>query len=71
MLTGVIGGFAEYVGGIDPTVLRLAFVFLTIVTGFIPGIAAYILGAVIVPEAPREQPESSDAPLTPDEVSQG
>jgi phage shock protein C len=69
MISGVIGGAAEYLGDIDPTLLRLAYVFLTAVTGFIPGIAVYIVGIMIVPEQPQssqtvtpmgEQPE--DAP---------
>lgn len=58
MISGVIGGAAEYLGDIDPTLLRLAFVFLTIVTGFIPGIVVYILGIMIVPE----RPVGGDAP---------
>jgi phage shock protein C len=52
MISGVLGGAAEYLGDIDPTLLRLAFVFLTIVTGFIPGVAVYIVAVMIVPEAP-------------------
>jgi phage shock protein PspC (stress-responsive transcriptional regulator) len=34
-------------------------VFLTIVTGFIPGIAVYILGMIIIPEKPRQAPAST------------
>jgi len=59
MISGVLGGTADYLGGVDPTLLRLAYVFLTIVTGFIPGIAVYILGMIIIPEKPREAPEST------------
>jgi phage shock protein C len=55
MISGVLGGAAEYFGGIDPTLVRLVFVFLTIVTGFVPGIAVYILAMIIVPDKPSEE----------------
>lgn len=58
MISGVLGGAADYLGGIDPTLLRLTYVFLTIVTGFIPGIAVYILGMIIIPEKPNQAVES-------------
>jgi phage shock protein C len=62
MVAGVIGGAAEYMGGIDPTILRLAFVFLTVVTGFVPGLAVYIMAWMIVPEKPKSSaPRASEA----------
>jgi phage shock protein C len=61
MLTGLLGGVAEYLGDIDPTVVRLAYVFLTIFTAFVPGIAAYIIGSAIVPDQPVGQKEPSSA----------
>jgi len=64
MISGLIGGIAEYLGGIDPTLLRLAFVFLTILTAFLPGIAVYILGMIIVPEKPRQVAGKSSVAVT-------
>jgi phage shock protein C len=64
MLTGLLGGVAEYLGDIDPTVVRLAYVFLTIFTAFIPGIAAYIIGSAIVPDQPVGQKESTTGKLS-------
>ena len=63
MISGVLGGAANYLGGIDPTLLRLGYVFLTIVTGFLPGIAVYILGMIIIPEKPPQtvEPTSTHA----------
>lgn len=52
VLTGVIGGIGEYFN-VDPTVLRIAFVVLVLVTGVFPGIIAYIIAYFLVPEKPH------------------
>lgn len=51
-LSGVLGGFAEYLD-IDPTVLRVLYVLATAFTGILPGILAYILMAIVMPEPTR------------------
>lgn len=51
MLGGVCGGLAEYIG-IDPTIVRLLFVLLTIVTVGIPMPLVYFLMCIIVPRNP-------------------
>lgn len=51
MLDGVCGGIAEYFD-IDPTVVRLAWVFLSFL-GF-SGIIAYIIAAIIIPRKPQQ-----------------
>lgn len=48
-LTGVCGGLGAYLG-IDPTLIRIAFVLLTLFGG--PGLLLYIILALIVPEEP-------------------
>ena len=48
MLEGVCGGIAEYFG-IDPTIVRLAWVVFCALGG--SGILAYILAAIIIPDA--------------------
>jgi Putative stress-responsive transcriptional regulator len=45
---GVMGGLAKYFD-IDPTVVRVAFLLLTIFTGFIPGLIAYVVMALVIP----------------------
>jgi phage shock protein C len=50
-LAGVCGGVGVYLK-IDPVVVRLLWVGITCLTGFIPGIVAYLLAWVIVPPAP-------------------
>ena len=49
MLEGVCGGIAEYFG-IDPTIVRLAWVIFCALGG--SGILAYIIAAIIIPSAP-------------------
>lgn len=48
---GVCGGIAEYFGT-DSTVVRLAWVVVTIVTGIVPGIIAYAVAAIVMPKRP-------------------
>ena len=48
MLAGVCGGVAEYLG-VDPTVVRLVWAIFTILGG--AGLLAYIIAAIIMPEA--------------------
>jgi phage shock protein PspC (stress-responsive transcriptional regulator) len=47
-IAGVCGGIAEY-ADIDPTVVRLVLVVLTIVTGIFPLLLAYLVAWVIIP----------------------
>ena len=47
---GVCAGIAEYLG-IDPTVIRLLWVFATLFVG--AGILAYIIAAIVMPRKPE------------------
>ncbi len=47
-ICGVCGGIAEYLNA-DPTLIRLAFVLIGMAAG--SGILAYIVAALIMPEA--------------------
>jgi phage shock protein C len=51
MVAGICGGVAEYYGQ-DPTIIRLVWVLITVFTWFVPGIIAYVLAWVVVPEQP-------------------
>lgn len=57
MVAGVCGGLADYFD-VDPTVVRVAFVLLTIFNG--TGIALYILMWILVPERGQVRKESSN-----------
>lgn len=50
---GVCGGIAEYFGT-DSTVVRLAWVVITIITGVFPGVLAYLIAAIVMPKKPQE-----------------
>jgi phage shock protein C len=51
-IAGVCGGFAEYLE-VDPTIVRIVWIFVTIATGFLPGIIVYLAAWLLMPEAPR------------------
>lgn len=51
-MAGVCGGIAEYLD-VDPTIVRLIWVALSVVPGgFVGGALAYLLAWIIIPKAP-------------------
>lgn len=60
---GVIAGLADYFA-VDVTILRVAFVFFVLVTGFFPGVIGYILAAIIMPVEKGVIHEHKEAPKT-------
>ena len=52
-VAGVCGGLADYLG-VDPTIVRLAVVLLTLTTWF--GVALYVIAAIVVPKRPPTMP---------------
>jgi phage shock protein PspC (stress-responsive transcriptional regulator) len=48
MITGVCGGLAKWLGW-DPTVVRVFYVLLSLVSVAFPGILAYIILTVLIP----------------------
>lgn len=50
MFLGVCGAIADYFN-IDTTIIRLATIILSCITGFIPGLIIYIIAAVIIPNS--------------------
>jgi phage shock protein C len=54
---GIIGGLGEYLD-IDPTVLRLFWVVILLVTGVVPGLIAYLIALFIVPKKPADVSKS-------------
>lgn len=47
-LTGLCGGIAEYFD-VDSSIIRLAWIIMTVLTGIMPGVIAYFVAAIIVP----------------------
>lgn len=48
MIAGVCGGIANYFG-LDPTLVRVGYVILSIISAGFPGILVYILLMLIMP----------------------
>lgn len=48
VFAGVCGGIGEY-ADIDPVILRVLWVVITIFTGVMPGIIAYVFAMFIIP----------------------
>jgi len=53
MLFGVCGGIAEYFD-VDPSLVRIIWVFFALGSGLIPGILTYAIAWLIIPEEPIE-----------------
>ena len=49
VLTGVAGGVAEYYE-VDPVLVRLIGIFITIVTGIFPMALMYLIAALVIPK---------------------
>ncbi|HOI13151.1 MAG TPA: PspC domain-containing protein [Methanoculleus sp.] len=54
-VAGICGGIGEYLE-IDPNVIRVIWVIVTVLTGFLPGIIIYILLWLILPEQGQARP---------------
>ena len=53
MIAGVCGGIAEWLGW-SPTLVRILFVVISIASVAFPGILAYIILWVVMPEKDRD-----------------
>jgi phage shock protein C len=58
-IAGICGGLGEMFS-IDSTLIRLAVVFIGLVTGILPIIIAYIVGWMIIPVGPSQQEREED-----------
>ncbi len=50
-IAGVLGGLGEYLG-LDPTILRIAYIIFSIASGGFPGIVGYVLAIIVIPKTP-------------------
>lgn len=51
VMAGVIGGIGEYFD-LDPTILRLLYILIAVLTGLVPAVLGYIIAALVVPHKP-------------------
>ena len=49
MLAGVCGGLAEYFN-LDPTLVRIGYIILSLASAAFPGLLVYIILWIIIPE---------------------
>lgn len=61
-IAGVCGGLGEAYD-IDPTLCRLLWAFLTLVSGILPGVILYLVAIIVIPEHPSKV--SSKVPPKP------
>ena len=61
VLTGTLGGIAEFIG-IDATIVRVVCVFLSLVTTGFPGVLLYIVMALVIPSGKGGRRPSSRNP---------
>ena len=54
-IAGVCAGLAEHLD-LDVSLVRILWVFLTFASGCFPGVVAYILGWIVIPEEPAAPP---------------
>ena len=61
---GVCAGLAQYLE-LDTSLVRILWFFITLACGIFPGIVAYVLGWIIIPEEPLLLPvATSQQPVT-------
>jgi phage shock protein C len=48
-IAGVMGGIGNYFDT-DPSLIRVLFLFSTLVSGLVPGIITYVIAVVLIPE---------------------
>ncbi len=58
-IAGVCGGLGNYFN-IDPTIIRLAMIYICVLTGILPIVLAYLGAILIIPEETSENPLSSN-----------
>jgi phage shock protein C len=63
-IAGVCSGLAHYLD-LDVSLVRILWFFITLACGVVPGVVAYVLGWIIIPEEPRLLPvAASQLPIT-------
>lgn len=59
VLAGICGGLGEYFA-VDPVLIRLLYLFTTILTGVAPGIIVYLIAIFVVPMGPTTTEHKKD-----------
>ncbi|HRJ06077.1 MAG TPA: PspC domain-containing protein [Candidatus Saccharibacteria bacterium] len=59
-ISGLCGGLGEYLNT-DPSMIRLLWIIVTILTGIVPGILAYIIAVLVIPREPENSASTRKA----------
>lgn len=59
-ISGLCGGIGEYMDT-DPSIIRLLWIIVTILTGVVPGIIAYLIAVLVIPTEPAHIESSRKA----------
>jgi phage shock protein C len=62
-LAGVCAGLGHYLD-LDVSLVRILWFFITLACGIFPGLVAYVIGWIIIPEEPYLLPYASQQPVT-------
>ncbi len=60
-LAGICGALGEFTN-IDPTLIRLLFVFIALITGIMPLVVTYLIGWIIIPTEDEVRPNDTAKP---------
>ena len=60
-IAGVCAGLAQYLD-LDTSLVRILWFFIALVSGIVPGLVAYVLGWIIIPEEPLLLPVAIEQP---------
>lgn len=63
-IAGVCGGLAELMN-VDPTLIRLGFLVLTVATGIVPFLVGYVAAWILAPERPAGTSGAATPPEPP------
>jgi phage shock protein C len=62
-IAGVCAGLAQYLE-LDTSLVRILWFFITLACGIFPGLVAYVLAWIIIPEEPFLLPVATHQPIT-------
>ncbi|HET7442007.1 MAG TPA: PspC domain-containing protein [Terriglobales bacterium] len=62
-IAGVCAGLADY-AGMDATLMRLLWAIVAVLSGIVPGIVAYLVAWIVMPEQPESAPVAVNQHVT-------
>ncbi len=63
-LGGICAGLGTYLG-LDPVIVRIVWILVTVFTGFVFGIVSYVLAWIVIPQLPAPAASAGATPVEP------